>query len=62
MFYLFKIVCLWMADDTEESGLTVSVTTALFSVCVCVISLPLCDFSELVPAYDSSTFVLVNFR
>lgn len=29
---------------------------------VCVISLPLCALSELVPAYDSSTFVLVNFR
>lgn len=27
-----------------------------------VINLPLCAFSELVPAYDSSTFVLVSFR
>lgn len=29
---------------------------------VCNHPLLLCVFSELVPAYDSSTFVLVNFR
>lgn len=64
VFFLFFLInqLNFMAHNTKGNNLTVTVNYRLIIVLLCAVIFPLCAFSELVPAYDSSTFVLVNFR